>query len=671
MPGTDQIVDYAIIVWRNAGKAHGLTTTPKYGTGGWAGVPYTDNIASADGKRYTIANGFTHTDGMVGVQAPLFAHEFAHTFYSCPHYLLANGVVGQHFNATEGPGMMGYYRSFFAANAWERWFNGWAELQANGVAADIQGANSLAATGGVYTLRDYVTTGDMMRIKLPNSGQYLWLENHQGKSVFDNRVDMLLDGQTPAQPFRASPRGIVAMIEDASSDRNQPLDYGDDQGVNGLRVLSAQGNFDYTPSATTSAYNNHFFGLPLYNFTNPIANPFGGESQISRHRFDANHNDTILWNPTQGNTGGPRNEQQFSFVVNGAFEDGALGPDIAFNVGQKLGISQPVPIFEHQHYDPVTRKLSPITVSGLSVELLSQDLNTGAITIRVRYDDAQVDTDTRWTGDLVLAPGLSAGVSGANLTINKSGTPNRHLPTAAGDFINPTRVLCPAGTTFYQNAGPLDTGSSVSLEGDKTTFQLAGTAQLGARGNTFTVGAGTLLELVSGSVFQLDARAQLTIAAGGTLLVHAGATIQGDGTLTVERGAYICVEPGATITATRNFGRYNTGTNPSLGLSGQNCQSSFLVAPTTPSTERSTIYTATPNPANDQVTLALLLHEGGPVQVSLQDLSGVPRLTLGPRTLAAGRHKLDVPLHSLPIGVYLLVVDSPEGRQVTRLQINH
>jgi hypothetical protein len=682
VPGTDQVVDYAIVVWRNAGQAYGLTTTPVAGGGGWASVSYTNNIPSADGKRYEIYTGFTHTAGMDGVNPPLFLHEFAHTFYSSPHYLLANGVVGQHFNATEGPGMMGYFRSNFSANAWERWFNGWAELQASGANTDIQDASSLAATGGLYTLRDFVTTGDMVRIKLPgSSGQYLWLENHQDPyspfggvsgNVFNDRYEFIMDGQNPSQPFPGAPRGIIAMIEDASSDRNRPLDYFDDQGVNGLKVMSAQGNFDYTPSATTGTYNNHLYGIPLYNFTNPVPNPFGGESQISRHRFDADGDGQIVWNPTQGNSGGPRNEQQFSVVVNGQFEDGFLGPNIGYNqVGQKLGLSSPAPIFEHQHYDSNTVKLSPITLSGLSVELVGKRRKDGAITIRVRFDDAQVETNTRWTGDLVLAPGLSAGVSGANLTINKSGTPNRHLPTAAGDFINPTRVLCPAGTTFYQNAGPLDTGSGVSLEGDKTTFQLAGTAQLGTRGNGFAVGNGTLLELFSGSVFQLDPQAQLTIAAGGTLLVHAGATIQGAGTLTLENGAYICVEPGASITAARNFGRYNTGTNPSLGLSSQNCQGSFLVAPTTPSTERSTFYTATPNPANDQVTLALLLHEGGPVQVSLQDLSGVPRLTLEPRTLEAGTHKLDVPLHSIPTGVYMLVVESSEGRQVTRLQVNH
>ncbi len=481
------------------------------------------------------------------------------------------------------------------------------------------------------------------------------------------------------------------MVEDMSADRNLPLSYFEDQGVNGLKTLSAQGNFDYTPSATTSTYNEHLYGNALYNFTNPVANPFGGESQISRHRFDANQDGLIFWNPTQGNDRTPSNEQQYSVVVNGAFEDGFVGPGIAFNAypgfgsaANKLSISSPTPIFEHQHYDPNTAKLSPITLSGLSVELLSQDRQTGAITIQVRYDDVNITTDTRWTGNLVMMdvngplpprPGTTASdviVTGATLTINKSGTPNRHLPTVAGDFINPTRLTCPAGTLLELSASPLDIGAGISIEDSKTTVQVAGEMTLGRSCNVL-VKAGALLELMAGSSVRLRHYfSSIRVEAGGTLLIHSGATVQGAGNITVEDGGYVCVESGATLSCAKNVApNAIISTNPSLGLPAQNCQSSFLLAPTTPDTQRSTLYTATPNPANDQVTLALLLHEGGPVQVSLQDLSGVPRLTLEPRTLEAGTHKLEVPLHSVPTGVYLLVVESPEGRQVTRLQVNH
>ncbi len=183
VPGSDNVVDYTIIVWRNPGVPYNLFNAPNYGDGGYASVPFATNLPSTNGQYYQVDKGFTQTGGLSGLDVPLFVHEFAHTLYSAPHCLSAGRVVGQYFTATEGPGMMSHIRTYFAANAWERWFNGWAELQASGVGTDIQNASSLAATGGIYTLRDYITTGDMMRIKLPgSSGQYLWLEITRDKA---------------------------------------------------------------------------------------------------------------------------------------------------------------------------------------------------------------------------------------------------------------------------------------------------------------------------------------------------------------------------------------------------------------------------------------------------------------------------------------------------------
>lgn len=576
---TDGIIDYVIVVWRNAGKPYGLNDGPYAGTGGFAGVGSVSNIPSADGKTYQISTGFTHTLGMEGVSAPLFAHEFAHTFYSSPHYFAANGVVGHSLYTTEGPGMMGYFRTFFAANAWERWFNGWVDLKAgtNGVNTDIQGPASLTPTNGQYTLRDYITTGDVMRVRIPNTNQYLWLENHQGISVFDNRIDFLMDGQNPSQPFRSAPRGILAMVENASDSRNSPLSAFDDQGVNGLKVLSAQGNFDYTPSTTTSAYNGHFYGNQLYDFTNPVANSFGGENQITRHRFDSNNDGQIDWNPTQGNDGGVRNEMQFSVVKNGVFEDGVFGPDVTFNtVGQKMGISYNPTIFIHQPYDNANKKLSSIDLNGLSVELISKASN-GDITLKIRYDDVAVVQNARWTGDLRLVdvPGADRGYDlsvGAfqTLTIDKSGTPNRTTKTVANDFINPTSLACTTGSS-----AEIGYGANVIVQGSKTAFTLQDGSTITAAPNSkFTVKAGALLDLQSGS--GLTVQGQLVVEPGGTLVVRNGARLTIGGTVSVQAGGYVCTEASATInigsSAAFNVASgANYGTNPILGLTNLSC----------------------------------------------------------------------------------------------------
>lgn len=583
----DGVVDYVLVVWRNAGRPYRLAVAPYAGAGGFANVGYANNIPSADGKQYTISTGFTHTAGMSGVSQPLFAHEFAHTFYSSPHYLNANGVVGSHLYSTEGPGMMGYFRTFFAANAWERWFNGWVELKtgANGTNSDIQNASSLAATSGQYILRDYITTGDVMRIRIPNPdptvNQYVWLENHQGRSVFDSRIDFLQDGQSPSQPFRKPPRGILAMVEGASDSRKKPLSAYGDQGVNGLKVLSAQGNFDTTPSATTATYNNHFYGIPLRDFTNPVANPFGGHNQITRQRVDTNNDGQIFYNPTQGNDGSRRNEMEFSVVKNGSFEDGFLGPDVTFNtVGQKMGLSYNPAIFTHQDYDSVAQKLSPIYLHGLSVELIGKN-RAGDITVQVRYDDVDVVKSTRWSGELLVTdvPGAAndADVHVTNevtLTINKSGTNNRTLLTPARDFINPTMVRCTTGSLFTQDAH-----TTVSVEGAQTSLQLDNGSQvLLHNAATLVVRSGALLEVKSGGLLTLEYGSQLRVEAGGTLLLRNGAKLGGQGTVQVQDGGFFCPENGAELSTDAVFTldvapAASIGVNPSLGLGATNCNS--------------------------------------------------------------------------------------------------
>ena len=397
----DHGVDYTVIIWRNPGTPYNTSIPPggiAYTGSGWASVPSMSGIPSANGQLYSIDGtvGFTQAFGMSGLDQEVFIHEFAHTLYNSPHYLAANRTIYDKFYMTDGPGMMGKLQTFFMANAWERWYNGWVELITGTTHAnsDVQGAASLTATNGEFTLRDYVTTGDVMRIKLPNSAQYLWLENHQRLSAFDDRHGYPVGSQSPTpNPLRVAPTGIIAMVEGVAASRTDILNAWD-IGCNGLKVVSAQGNFDYTPSAYPSKFNNYFLNYDLYDFTNRIANPFGGESQITRRRIDLNNNNHIKNDFTTGNYG-IVSEATASFILNGQGEDGIFGPDAAFNdIDQKMGNSYNPAIFEHQSYDSVATKLSAIKLGGLSVKLLSKNA-AGDITIKVRYDDVNIEQNTR------------------------------------------------------------------------------------------------------------------------------------------------------------------------------------------------------------------------------------------------------------------------------------
>ncbi|MBF9223943.1 LamG-like jellyroll fold domain-containing protein [Hymenobacter ruricola] len=635
-------------MWRNTKQPYGLTSTVINGNGGWAGVGFALGLPSANGQSYSIyGNGFTQAFGMSGLDQAIFQHEFAHTVYNSPHYFFANSVMGMRFYGTQGPGMMAYYKTHDAANAWERWYNGWIELQtgANHVNSDILLPSQLTPTNGEFTLRDFVTTGDAMRIRIPGSAsQYLWLENHQHVSNFDDRANWLTNSwdynPQPPLPYPTAPTGILAMVEDMQTSRTSPLPGGtypsDTVGCNGLKVISAQGNFDYTPSTTSSDYNNYHYYHPIFDFTNPTANPFGGENQITDRRLDGENlngvmtPDNLIYNNRDGGNGSPRHDEHYySLRSNGTWENGMFGPNVEFNtVGQKMGIAHNPAIAEHQRYDRTNSKLSALHLNGLSVELISKN-SSGDITVKVRYDDVDVARTTRWSGDLVMTNVLNTAsgadvhvTSGGVLTINKSGTNNRETKVA-GEFINPTTLTCAGpGIQFLQ-----DGASTVSVEGDKTAFVVknGGELKLGAGGATFTVKTGALLDIQSTGVYTGAAGTKLRITPGGSLVVRSGGKLQGTGgRIEVQAGAYLCLEAGADLgdVVLDVAPGAIVGTNPALGLPALNCrtQLQFCGRLTGNNPDLSAICPTGPE---------ALLFDGNDDVVTIPYVSGAPLNSLG------------------------------------------
>jgi hypothetical protein len=77
---------------------------------------------------------------------------------------------------------------------------------------------------------------------------------------------------------------------------------------------------------------------------------------------------------------------------------------------------------------------------------------------------------------------------------------------------------------------------------------------------------------------------------------------------------------------------------------------------------------AYPNPLSGYATLRLLLPEEGAVSASLSDLQGRPlRQVLPAGYLPAGERLFDLPAHDLAPGMYLLTVQTAQGRQSIKL----
>lgn len=482
---------------------------------------FTDSLGS---PTYSISGGYTTHPGFNGISKTTFLHEVAHTNYWSPHIYSANNAMGSYFYNNHGWGMMkngGGPNVFECANAWERWYNGWIELTTDTSQVNTQiDSISDIQNGGVYTLRDFITTGDVIRVKLPHvTNQYLWLENHQGKNLFDNRDWWGLNGVNDTIPD--APRGLFGYIEGVRHARTYIPEGGASVGVNAVKHLHAGGNFDYSnPFLDPEPTAPEIFNLITYNFTKGLDNPLGAHNPLVRIRnnfFNTNPTQSIDYN-SHYNGGGSLNENRLFNKENGVFTYGSLGIGMSFQQGDKLDLGSNPVITNLQTFDSTNDTLSPIFLNGISVEVLSFNQDS-SMTVKIRMDDYDVDNSTRYTGNIILSPNIVSSnnyslniKAGKTLTIDKSGTPNKQHITANNDFINPTVFTCSGGSYFH-----LEQNAKVEVKNEST------------------------LRLKSGSKMELESGAKLHIFEDSDVIIEDGAE------LILKPGAILIIEEGATM----------------------------------------------------------------------------------------------------------------------------
>ena len=604
--GPDGQIDYAVILYRTF-------------YGGCSGVAAETGVASVGGitfpatstrPAYSITTG--HCQAGPDLHAYLFMHEFAHNLYNAPHLFGANGTCGNRYYQTWGWGMMTPVPTMWSANAWERWYLGWTSLQASGVSSDVQSAQSLTPNGE-YTLRDYVTTGDVMRIRIPHTSQYLWLENHALRGPCDQRRGW--GGGGDGQPLKPAPEGLLAMVEDMGS-RTTLLSPFDKNKVNGLRVVSAAGNFDYYHSPGTSTYNNRLWGNELYNFVERSPNSLSGQNEISQIRLDFDNNGVIDYDDYHGNMDKiSGNEWAYSMVFRGQFTDGLMGPNIGSRtVGYRMALDANPAIVPHAKFDRLSDALEPIKLNGLSVQITAVDAQ-GNITVRVRFNDTDLGI-VDWSGNLVAEPvaNTSSGYSyyltpqpvRRSSLLKRSGTPNRSQAGPQQDFVNPTKLVLQPGVSFG-----VGNNMSFELRGEETT-----------------------LYAEQGSHITLEPGAELVLGGGTTLSLYERNDLEeiGSGALIMQPGSRLII---------RSTGQV------------------FLGRQAAP------VVQAYPNPAVGEVAFAWTANRSGErYSYQLQNLHG-HIMQRGQVPANVNRHRL----RGVAPGLYLLVVEGKDGRTVQRVEV--
>ncbi len=519
--------DFVIICYR---FSYNWTSFPVAGMNGgsnWCGGCNgysSSDLSGTTSNGYTFTDaGFTHVTGATDASF-MFLHETGHSLYDAPHYNGNNQVAGDYFYLpVSGWGMM-IPNTFTCALGWERWIMDWVEtIKANGVNADVKTTADLPANGE-FTLRDFITTGDMVRIKVPNGtgkNQYLWIENHQGKSVFDNNANApSFCGATVPN----APRGIVAYVETINDNRNLKDNY---NNGNGIRWVHADGNYDFNFNSTPLYPSLAYCSNVTYNITKGVANPIGGQNIGEYIRKDFEDNGLTYNQVHYGDLDNTaRNEGTPVVVFNGnTTADYIMGKNMAFAIGQKAGISENPCIMNIPTFSSSTNKMNSYYLNGISFNVLSQDAQ-GNVKIQVKLNDVDINKNVRITGTSIILNNITGNsnpdinlLAGKTITINRSGTENA-ITKIDGKYINYTNFKCEAGAYFQMQAN-----SKVILD-EKSTFTLQ-----------------------SGSTLEINNDAQFVVMNGSKLVIESGATviIKGDGALTVKCAGELCVNSGAIL----------------------------------------------------------------------------------------------------------------------------
>ena len=213
-----------------------------------------------------------------------------------------------------------------------------------------------------YTLRDYVFTGNLLSIEINSSGEKYYIANHQKKSVYDGISrggNICWDiNKVQQDPYCDDGKGLFIYQQMVPSRCNNFKD---------VALVQADGKYDWYIERMVPYF------LPEFNFEIPLYERLSG-NPLGKSEFHQPL-DLILPNMQEVNDDLCSDKTEDYFVTYDWLGDGKDG----FNIG----------------YDEIFSTYSnPKTITcfgtetGLTVKLLSQDIITGDITIKVYFNDA-------------------------------------------------------------------------------------------------------------------------------------------------------------------------------------------------------------------------------------------------------------------------------------------
>ncbi|MBL0340613.1 MAG: hypothetical protein IPP71_06665 [Bacteroidetes bacterium] len=442
------------------------------------------------------------------------------------------------------------------------------DLTNSDIDSDLSFNDFLLYPNGIdVVLRDFVTYGDAIRLKMPyidclalgdTKNQYLWLENHQNINYFDHS---LWEGNTCKEPWVPGMNCYMQIGKDIKDDTT-PFLLNAGQGssqeepnslASWLLPITAEGNFDFHYESPVLDVNNsaciwNHWSTPINNYSpNTLPNPFTGFSEL--YNYHNTDNDGFL------NKFSDFSQPGYSeFDVNGILKynvhsRGDTKDGFSFATKPKFYIASnpaPVPIYTHKsgpnlnfNFDATQPSKSfenrNIWLNGISFEILSENYlpatyGQGAVKARLKFDDYLVDQNVRWCGEIQLSPHIF----------------NTALPSLIVDEFK--EVLLDRGKSGTHLFSQGVDANGTHLFTIPTHFTARENSIIELKPNSiFTIANGSVLELKSNSKIIIGESARLVVKSGSKLIMNESSfAIVNDGIIVVEEGGELEYR-GATI----------------------------------------------------------------------------------------------------------------------------
>lgn len=396
-------------------------------------------------------------------------HEFAHNLFGDNAFHTSGGNHYATYSTNvfvgleSGYGLMGGYNSsLVSCNGYERLRMRWKSpvynpkklsIAANNQYSDISNDNG----NKKYILRDFVTTGDAIRIKIPNipdeyAQQYLWLENHQIGN--NNTLDFFQYSNTNnCRPVGTS--GIYAYIQvgrDVLESENFNLVY-PSYYTDNLRLITAEGNYDWYDISDMDSVFCVAQTKTARGATKGKANVFNGYNDKQTHFYIADNKTnkidnvkfgSYLWVKRQNKI----NKSELPFL--GDVSDAFAGESV-LNINTNPAPVNVITWFVKQGggtiiKDNKVKPLKSIYLSGLSINM--KNLEDGNYEVDIVWDNYSLRKSTEWAGNIIISEKLILDKK-VKLILFQGKTPTQLIrDEISGLFAPPSVLIVQNGSEF-------------------------------------------------------------------------------------------------------------------------------------------------------------------------------------------------------------------------------